>query len=77
MKGQFQMVSIKETESKVTTAKKNITIKDTIVSQLRFVDESGDVTDQVLSAIPPEFKTINVKITLELPDESDTTDEDE
>lgn len=71
------MVSIKETESKVTTAKKNITIKDALVSQLRFVDESGDVTDQVLSAIPPEFKTINVKITLELPDESDTTDEDE
>lgn len=71
------MVSIKETESKVTAAKKNITIKDALVSHLRFVDESGDVTDQVLSAIPPEFKTINVKITLELPDESDTTDEDE
>ena len=71
------MVSIKETESKVTAAKKNITIKDALVSQLKFVDESGDVTDQVLSAIPPEFKTINVKITLELPDESDTTDEDE
>lgn len=40
------MVSIKETESKVTSAKKNITIKDALVSELRFVDETGDVTDQ-------------------------------
>ena len=71
------MVSIKETESKVTAAKKNITIKDALVSELRFVDASGDVTNQVLSAIPENFKTINIKINLELPDESDISDEDE
>lgn len=65
------MVSIKETESKVTAAKKNITIKDAIVKELRFVDETGDVTEQVLSAIPEGFETINVKISLELPDEVD------
>lgn len=68
------MVSIKETESKVTSAKKNITIKDALVSELRFVDETGDVTDQVLSAIPEEFKTINVKITLELPEVMDLSE---
>lgn len=71
------MVSIKETESKITAAKKNITIKDALVSELRFVDESGDVTDQVLSAIPENFKTINVKITLELTENSDKIDENE
>ena len=76
MKGKFYMVSIKETESKVTSAKKNITIKDALVSELRFVDESGDVTEQVLSAIPSDFKTINIKITLELPDELDVTDDE-
>ncbi|MCM1233003.1 MAG: hypothetical protein NC489_23000 [Ruminococcus flavefaciens] len=65
------MVSIKETESKIVVGKKNITIKGALVSELRFVDETGDVTEQVLSAIPSEFKTINVKITLELPDEVD------
>lgn len=78
MKGKFLfMVSIKETESKITAAKKNITIKDALVSELRFVDESGDVTDQVLSAIPENFKTINVKITLELTENSDKIDENE
>ena len=68
------MVSIKETESKITAAKKNITIKDALVSELRFVDETGDVTDQVLSAIPEDFKTINIKISLELPDEVDLSE---
>ncbi len=70
------MVSIKETESKVTVAKKNITIKDALVSELRFVDETGDVTDQVLSAIPEDFKTINVKITLELPEVMDLSEDE-
>ena len=58
------MVSIKETESKITSAKKNITIKDALVSE----------TDQVLSAIPEDFKTINVKITLELPEVMDLSE---
>lgn len=70
------MVSIKETESKITSAKKNITIKDAFVSELRFVDETGNVTDQVLSAIPAEFKTINIKITLELPDKVDLSEDE-
>lgn len=70
------MVSIKETESKITAARKNITIKDALVSELRFVDESGDVTEQVLSAIPSDFKTINIKITLELPETLDMTDDE-
>ena len=69
------MVSIKETESKVTSAKKNITIKDAIVSELRFVDETGDVTDQVLSAIPVDFKTINVKLSLEIPEVMDLSED--
>lgn len=70
------MVSIKETESKITAARKNITIKDALVSELRFVDETGDVTEQVLSAIPKDFKTINIKITLELPDEVDLSEDE-
>lgn len=70
------MVSIRETESKVTCAKKNITIKDALVSELRFVDETGDVTDQVLSAIPEDFKTINIKITLEIPGEIDLSEDE-
>ena len=62
------MVQIKDIESKISNAKKNITIKDAVVKELRFVDETGDVTNQVLEAIPSGIDTITVKISVELPD---------
>ena len=40
------------------------------------MDETGDVTDQVLSAIPEDFKTINVKISLELPEALDLSEDE-
>jgi hypothetical protein len=70
------MVSVKKTPSKVSTAKKNITIKGAIVKALHFEDESGDVTSQVLDAIPPEFENIDVKISLEIPDDEESDDEE-
>jgi hypothetical protein len=68
------MVSVKKTPSKVSNAKKNITIKGAIVKALHFEDETGDVTSQVLDAIPPEFENIDIKISLEIPD--DESDEE-
>lgn len=64
-------VTIKNTESKVTAPKRTITVKGAIVKDLKFVDETGDVTNMVLDKIPKNFETIDVKITLELPDEVD------
>ena len=65
------MVQIKDIESKISNAKKNITIKDAVVKELRFVDETGDVTNQVLEAIPRNIETITVKISIDLSDDSD------
>lgn len=64
-------VTVKNTESKVTAAKRTITVKDAVVKELRFVDESGDVTNQVLEQIPDGLETINVKISIELDSESE------
>ena len=64
------MVQIKDIESKVSNAKKNITIKNAVVKELRFVDETGDVTNQVLEAIPKNIETITVKISIDLLDNS-------
>lgn len=64
-------VTVKNTESKVTAAKRTITVKDAVVKELRFVDESGDVTNQVLEQIPEELETINIKISIELDSESE------
>lgn len=60
------MLQIKESPSKVSSPKKIITVKSANVKDLRFVDETGDITKDVLAAIPSEFDTIDLKITLEL-----------
>ena len=64
-------VTVKNTESKVTTAKRTITVKGAVVNDLRFVDETGDVTGQVLEQIPEDLETIDVKISIELDSESE------
>ena len=64
-------VTVKNTESKVTTAKRTITVKGADVNDLRFVDETGDVTVQVLEQIPEDLETIDVKISIELPDDEE------
>lgn len=69
------MLQIKETPSKVSAPKKTITVKGAIVDNLKFVDETGDITSEVLSAIPDEFETIDIKITLELQEDEVGSDE--
>lgn len=64
-------VKIKNTDARISTPKRTITIKGAIVKELRFVDETGDVTDTVLEQIPENLETIDAKITLELHDEVD------
>ena len=53
--------NIKDTESKVTPAKKTLDLKNISVSDLRLVDtDSGeDISQQVIDAIP--FEKINLK----------------
>lgn len=64
-------VTVKNTESKVTAPKRTITVKGAIVKDLKFVDETGDVTSQVLEQIPEYLQTIDVKISIELDSESE------
>lgn len=64
-------VKITNTDAKVSAPKRTISIKGAVVKELKFVDETGDVTDMVLEQIPKNLETIDVKITLELPDEVD------
>lgn len=64
-------VTVKNTESKITSAKRTITVKGAIVKYLRFVDETGDVTSQVLEQIPENLDIIDAKISIELDSESE------
>ena len=72
MKGRFKVsVTVKNTESKITSAKRTITVKNAIVKDLRFVDETGDVTEQVVEQIPDNYDTIDVKISIEIDSDKD------
>ena len=63
------MLKVKDIDQKVTPAKKVIEIKDVLVDQLKFVDETGDITQDVLDAIPENVDKVSFKITVELLDE--------
>lgn len=65
------MIKITESAEKITPAKKNILVKDVLVNELKFVDETGDITEQVIEALPAGIETVSFKITLEIPEESD------
>ena len=60
------MIKVKDTESKVTPSKRTITIKDAIVNGLKFTDETGDITEQVIEQIPEEMECIDIKMVIEL-----------
>ncbi|WP_024348462.1 hypothetical protein [Lacrimispora indolis] len=74
------MIKITESAEKLTPAKKNIQVKDVYVKDLKFVDETGDITQQVIDAMPNGVDKVSFKITIELleePDEIDVTDDEE
>ena len=68
------MVKVTNTEAKMSSAKRTITIKDAIVEKLSFYDETGNVTSQVLEQIPDDIKTIDIKIVLTLSEDDDLSD---
>lgn len=65
------MVQIKETEQKVSSAKRTITLKGISVKDLKLVEfETGeDVSKQVIDAVP--FDQIDFKISFELPEDNE------
>ena len=73
------MFKVKTTESKVTPAKKNITLDNIAVSALTFIDaDTGeDITEAVINKFPNGVERIGFKISFELPDEEvDYIDDD-
>lgn len=72
------MIEIKETEQKTTAAKRNIKLKDILVSEIRLVDNDGeDLTQKFIDAIPSGMETVELKVSfeLDLPDEEMDADD--
>ena len=66
------MIKITESEQKVTPAKKSIKLDGIYVKDLKFVDETGDITQQVIDALPDGTEQVGFKITVELPSDVET-----
>lgn len=61
------MIEIKEVEQKVSAAKRNIKLKDILVSEIHLVDVEGeDLTQKFIEAIPEEMRTVELKVSFEL-----------
>ena len=61
------MIEIKNTEQKTTAAKRNIKLKDILVSEIRLVDVEGeDLTQKFIEAIPEGMETVELKVSFEL-----------
>lgn len=63
------MIKITTNKEKITPAKKNIKLNGILVSHLKFVDETGDITQQVIDELPNGTEQVSFKITVELPDD--------
>ena len=66
------MIKITESEQKVTPAKKSIKLDGIYVKDLKFVDETGDITQQVIDAMPDGTEQVGFKITVELPSDEES-----
>ena len=64
------MFSVKDSEPKATR-KRIIKLTNISVRESKFVDDEGDVTADLIKALPSGVDTVNFKITIELDDESE------
>jgi hypothetical protein len=69
LKEDFMAIKITESEEKIVAAKKSIKLDGIFVKDLKFVDETGDITQQVIDALPEGTIEVGFKITVELPSE--------
>lgn len=65
-------IKISETDEKLVPGKKHIKLDGILVKDLKFVDETGDITQQVIDALPEGTEQVGFKITVELLPDEDT-----
>lgn len=59
------MLSVKDSEPK-TIKKRILKLTNISVKESKFVDDEGDVTNELIEALPEGVETVDFKITIEL-----------
>ena len=62
------MLSVKDKEPS-SAKKRTIKFKNIDLRQCKFVDDSGDITESVLKAIPEDVTFVDFRITMSLDEE--------
>lgn len=66
------MIKVKETEAKVSVAKRNITVTNVSINEDGFlVDEDGNIATGIAENLPEGVDSFDIKITIELPEPDD------
>lgn len=60
------MIKITKSDEKWSPSKLNIKLDGIFVDDLKFVDETGDITQQVIDALPEGTKEVSFKIAVDL-----------
>lgn len=64
------MFSVKDSEPKATK-KRIIKMSNISVHDSKFVDDEGDITEDLIKALPAGIDTVDFKITIELDNDSE------
>lgn len=65
------MIKITTSQEKITPSKKNIKLDGILVKDLKLVDETGDITKQVIDALPPGTEQIGFSITVKTSEDNE------
>lgn len=63
------MIKPTETSEKLTPAKKSVSLSGIKLKKCVFIDETGDITEKVIGALPDGTEEVSFKITVEMPSE--------
>lgn len=63
------MIKVKDTVSKVTAAKRTITVSGVSIKDDILVDENGNISSEIIESLPEGITVFDVKITIEIPED--------
>lgn len=63
------MFKVNNTEAKISSAKRNITISGVSIVDGKLVDESGDIVENLFDALPDPTQPFTIKISIKLDDD--------
>lgn len=65
------MITVKDSESKVTTAKRSITIKNVSIDNNILIDEDGAIAPAIAEKLPKNVNEFTIKISIDLLEEDE------